>query len=162
MRAINRNLIAVIIVLMIFALIPSFNFAYADQVMNDEGEEYIEPTADEYLICDDSPISENGDVSVAAISYFSVAFNRLSSTSAQAKVDATSTVKSLTSKVYLQKYVSSKGAYANVKGVSSTKTVSAYSIYHAPKFSVSSSGKYRVKVVLNDGTTTHTKYKNLL
>lgn len=163
MKVINRNLSALMMVLMIFALIPSCNFVYADEAINSEEveEDYIEPTIDEYLICDDSPMTENEEVNVESISYFSAIFTRLSSTSAQAKVAATSTRNSLTSKVYLQKYNSSKETYANVKGVSSTKTVSAYSISHSPKFSISSNGKYRVKVVLSDGLVTSIKYKNL-
>lgn len=164
MKVINRNLTAVIMVLMVFALIPTCDFAYADEVLNNNGEdceEYIEATEEEYVICDDSSIEDSGDINVQTISNVKVAFNRLSSTSSKANVSAHSTVKSITSKIYLQKYVSSKEAYANVKGVSSTKTVSAYSINHAPKFAISANGKYRIKVVLSDGTVTHTKYKNL-
>lgn len=162
MKVIKLNLTAAIIILMIFAAIPTCSFAYTGEAYDDAGEceEYIEPTDEEYVICDDSSV-DGGDASIQTITNYTVAFNRLSSTSSKARVSAYFTVKSITSKIYLQKYVSSKGAYANVKGVSSTKTVSAYSINHAPKFSISANGKYRIKVVLSDGTVTHTKYKNL-
>ena len=96
-----------------------------------------------------------------SVTNFSVWFGRLLPTSAQAKVEAKSTTKSITTKVQLQKYVSSKSDNVNVKGVSSTKTVSAKSIIHSPKFSVSSGGSYRVKVVVTSGSSRMTKYKKL-
>lgn len=142
MKFLNRSITALVIVMLMAVVVPAAVPAYADEVAEEDPgyEEYIEPTEEEYVICDDSPLEGDDLAGVQTVTDFSVWFGRLSPTSAQAKVEAKSTTKSITSKVQLQKYVYSKSDYVNVKGVVSTKTVSTYTIKHSPKFSVSSGG----------------------
>lgn len=163
MEFLNRSIAALVIVMLMAVMVPAAVPAYAGEAAEEDTgyEEYIEPTEEEYVICDDSPLEGDDLAGVQSVTDFSVWFGRLSPTSAQAKVEAKSTTKSITSKVQLQKYVSSKSDYVNVKGVVSTKTVSTYTIKHSPKFSVSSGGSYRVKVVVTSGSSKMTKYKKL-
>lgn len=115
---------------------------------------------DEIIIEDlDSNIGE--EVGVLSINYYNVAFNKTSSTEAKARVTARTTAasKGITSTITLQKYNSSTDSYVN-KGTSS-KEVDGYSITHEKNFTVNSSGTYRIKVVLTDGSTTQIKYKKL-
>lgn len=163
MEFLNRSIAALVIVMLMAVMVPAAVPAYAGEATEEDTgyEEYIEPTEEEYVICDDSPLEGDDLAGVQSVTDFSVWFGRLSPTSAQAKVAAKSTTKSITSKVQLQKYVSSKSDYVNVKGVVSTKTVSAKTILHSPKFSVSSGGSYRVKAVVTSGSSKMTKYKKL-
>ena len=163
MKFLNRSIATLIIVMLMTVMVPAAVPAYADEAAEEDTgyEEYIEPTEEEYVICDDSPLEGDDLAGVQSVTDFILKFDRLTATSAKAKVDATSTTKTITSKVQLQKYVSSKSAYVNVKGVVSTKTVSAKSILHSPKFSVSSGGSYRVKAVVTSGSSKMTKYKKL-
>lgn len=96
-----------------------------------------------------------------AINYYKVAFSKTSDTKAKARVSAVATVSAteITSSITLQKYNSSTGKYVNKE--TSTKEVSGNTITHEKTFTVTSSGKYRIKVVLNDGSTTQIKYKEL-
>lgn len=161
MKVISINKTATVIIIMIMGTVIPVN---AEQIIDacTEQEEYIEPTAEEYVICDDSESEIVEGADIQTITDFSVKFSRTSPTTAKANVEASTTSKSITSKVQLQKYVSSKSAYANVKGISSTKTVSSNVILHTPKFSVTSNGKYRVKVMLTSGSSTIKKYKKLV
>ena len=103
-----------------------------------------------------------GEVSTLAINYYTVSFERTSSTSAKAKVSAqgSALTTSMTSEITLQKYNNSTGAYYNVKTVD--KEVSGRLITHTKTFSISTSGQYRIMVVVYDNTTAHRKYKELL
>lgn len=104
---------------------------------------------------------ESEEIDTMSINYYKVAFSRTSDTKAQARVSAVATVSStgITSTITLQKYNSSTEKYVNKE--TSTKEVSGYTITHEKTFTVTSSGKYRIKVVLNDGSTTQIKYKEL-
>lgn len=163
MKFLNRSITAFVIVMLMAALVPAAVPAYAGEVVEEDAEyeEYIEPTEEEYVICDDSPLEGDDLAGVQTVTDFILKFERLTAKSARADVEAKSTTKSITSKVQMQKYVSSKSGYVNVKGVSSTKTASTYTIKHSPKFSVSSGGSYRVKVVVTSGSSKMTKYKKL-
>lgn len=103
----------------------------------------------------------NSDVELLAIQTYKVNFVRKSSTKARATVSAqaTTTTTQMKSTITLQKYNSSTQAYEK-KG-SDVKTVSGNYISHEHNFTVTSSGKYRIKVKIYDGTTTHIKYKTL-
>ena len=163
MKFLNRSIAILIIVMLMTVMVPAAVPAYADEAAEEDTgyEEYIEPTEEEYVICDDSPLEGDDLAGVQTVTGFVLKFDRLTATSAMANVEAKSTTKSITSKVQLQKYVSSKSGYVNVKGVASTKTVSAKSIIHSPKFAVSSGSIYRVKVVVTSGSSKMTKYKKL-
>lgn len=162
MKRISIRLVISIVAVMVLSIMP-FN-CYAAEADLAVEEESVAPTAEEYLICNDSIIQNEGDAGIMAITYFTVGFKRIAPTTAQATVTAksTATSKSIKSTVYLQKYNSSTGKYATVSGVTATKTVYTHSITHSPKFSVTSNGKYRAKVVIEDTTSMETKYKTLL
>lgn len=103
----------------------------------------------------------NGGIELLAIQTYKVNFVRKSSTKARATVSAqaTTTTTQMKSTIILQKYNSSTQSYEK-KG-SDVKTVSGNYISHEHNFTVTSSGTWRIKVKLYDGTTTHIKYKTL-
>ena len=103
----------------------------------------------------------NEGVTGKSINYYNVTFTRTSNTSAQARVTARTSTSTagIKSTITLQKYNQSAGKYVSEE--SRTQESDGYSITHVENFSITSTGQYRVKVVLTDSNTTQIKYKEL-
>lgn len=130
-------------------IMPIAAFGSAGLVGADEEAFEIAPVEGEGLICNDSEIKD--DVQTRAILSFSAYFERTSSTEAGATVSAKTNKQGISSTVILQKKNTSTGKYANVSGATAFKSVEGRTIVHSPKFGITSTGKYRIKVVINDG-----------
>ena len=130
-------------------IMPIAAFGSAGTVGADEEAFEIAPVEGEGLICNDSEIKDNGQT--RAIKSFSAYFEKNSSTEAGATVRARTDKLGISSTVILQKKNISAGKYANVSGSTAFKSVEGSVIVHSPKFGITSTGKYRIKVVVNDG-----------
>ncbi|MCQ4636773.1 hypothetical protein NE619_08520 [Anaerovorax odorimutans] len=130
-----------------------------DWSIEEKGE--VPPEGEEGVICEDASDEENS-IQPRAINYFSVTFNKLSSTRAQANIKASATTSTniLKSTVYLQKK-NSKGKYVNVGGSVRTKKVSGRTLSHKPVYAINSDSSYQIKCVLFDGSAYRTKYRKL-
>ena len=113
------------------------------------------------VICAEAFAASNDEISEKAINYYTVSFTRTSGTDAQARVTAKTTTGTagIKSAITLQKYNQSSSKYVNI--TTRTKESDGYSISHVANFTISSTGKYRVKAVLTDSDTTQIKYKEL-
>ena len=130
-------------------IMPIVAFGSTGTISADEEAFEIAPVEGEGLICNDSEIKDSGQTRY--IMSFSVSFEKISSTKAMAVVRAKSDELGISSTVILQKKNTSTGKYANVSGATAFKSVEAREIVHSPKFGITSTGKYRIKVVVNDG-----------
>lgn len=138
---------------LILALMIILNMNIVAFAESTENEDYIKS----------QQINENynEEISSRAINYYTVYFKKVSTTTAKAQVNAegTALTKEMSSTITLQKYDSKNDVYNTVKTVK--KNVSGTSITHEKTFTISTSGTYRIKVTLSDGSTTHIKYKKL-
>ena len=130
-------------------IMPIAAFGSTGTIGADEEAFEIAPVEGEGLICNDSEIKD--DVQTVTIKTFTVTFEKTSSTEAMAIVRAKSDKSGISSTVILQKKNTSTGKYANVSGATAFKSVEGREIVHSPKFGITSTGKYRIKVVINDG-----------
>lgn len=105
----------------------------------------------------------NDDTAEIQSTSCTVAFDKISSTSARAKAMAARPgASSITSTIQLQK--KSGSSYVNTSG-KSTKTVQSSSISHTKTFSISSSNSYRIKVTIKytkNGITRSNNYYKVL
>ncbi len=140
-------------------IMPIVAFGSTGTIGADEEAFEIAPVEGEGLICNDVEMKNDGQT--RAIQYFSVAFEKTSATEAIASVAAKTNKLGISSTVILQKKNTSTGKYANVSGSTAFKSVEGKTIDHFPKFGITSTGKYRVKVVVNDGETIREGYAYL-
>lgn len=130
-------------------IMPIAAFGSAGTIGADEEAFEIAPVEGEGLICNDVEIKHNEKA--RAILGVTAYFERTSPTEAGATVRAKTNKLGISSTVILQKKNTSTGKYANVSGSTAFKSVEGSVIVHSPKFGVTSTGKYRIKVVVNDG-----------
>ena len=140
-------------------IMPIAAFGSTGTIGADEEAFEIAPVEGEGLICNDSEIKD--DVQTVTIKTFTVTFEKTSSTEAMAVIRAKSDKIGISSTAILQKKNTSTGKYANVSGSTAFKSVEGREIVHSPKFGITSTGKYRVKVVVNDGETIREGYAYL-
>lgn len=137
----------------------SFEQILGDPLDEEEGE--IPAEEGEGVLCDDDPTITLPVT--RKLSYYTVTFTRVSSTSAKAVVNvkASAEAKTMKSTICLQKKNKSTGKFATVSGTTRTKQVSGHSITHAPIYSIKSGETYQVKCEVDDGTTLAIKYQPL-
>lgn len=140
-------------------IMPIVAFGSTGTISADEEAFEIAPVEGEGLICNDSEIKDSGQTRY--IMSFSVSFEKISSTKAMAIVRAKSEKLGISSTVILQKKNTSTGKYANVSGATAFKSVDGIEIVHSPSFGITSTGKYRVKAIVNDGETIREGYAYL-
>lgn len=140
-------------------IMPIAAFGSAGTIGADEEAFEIAPVEGEGLICNDSEIKDGGQT--RSIPYLSVIFKKNSATKATANVHARTDETRISSTVILQKKNTSTNKYANVSGSTAFKSVEGKEIVHTPSFGITSTGKYRVKVVVNDGETIREGYAYL-
>lgn len=137
-------------------IMPIAAFGSIGTIGADEEAFEIAPVEGEGLICNDSEVKDN--VQTRAIKSFTVAFEKTSATKAMAIVRATTDKTGISSTVILQKKNTSTGKYANVSGSTAFKSVDGKEIVHSPAFGITSTGKYRIKAIVNDGEEIEQEY----
>lgn len=140
-------------------IMPIAAFGSTGTIGADEEAFEIAPVEGEGLICNDSEIKDGGQT--RDIKSFTVSFKKISSTEAKALVHARTDKNGISSTVILQKKNTSTGKYANVSGATAFKSIEGSSISHFPQFGITSTGKYRIKVVINDGEDIQQDYAYL-
>ena len=140
-------------------IMPIVAFGSTGTISADEEAFEIAPVEGEGLICNDSEIKDSGQTRY--IMSFSVSFEKISSTKAMGVIRAKSEKLGISSTVILQKKNTSTGKYANVSGATAFKSVDGIEIVHSPSFGITSTGKYRVKAIVNDGETIREGYAYL-
>lgn len=140
-------------------IMPIAAFGSTGLVGADEEAFEIAPVEGEGLICNDSEIKDSGQT--RTIMNFGTSFKKISSTEAKALVHARTDKNGISSTVILQKKNTSTGKYANVSGATAFKSIEGSSISHFPQFGITSTGKYRIKVVINDGKDIQQDYAYL-
>ena len=140
-------------------IMPIAAFGSTGTIGVDEEAFEIAPVEGEGLICNDTEIKNGGQT--RTIQYFFIQFDKTSSTKAIATVRAGAVKLGISSTVILQKKNTSTGKYANVSGSTAFKSVEGNEIVHSPSFGITSTGKYRIKVVINDGEDIQQDYAYL-
>ena len=92
-----------------------------------------------------------------------IGYKKTSSTKVTAIVTGSSSASAtyLHSTVCLQKYSSSKKKYVTVSERSDEKVTKMHRIEHRPVYSISASGKYRIKATIKDNDTSMTRYQTI-
>lgn len=130
----------------------------------EEPEEMLPAEPSEYVISEDSADLSEPSVQPLTVVKMAIGYKKTSSTKVTAIVTGSSSASAtyLHSTVCPQKYSSSKKKYVTVSGTTVTKKVTKmHRIEHRPVYSISASGKYRIKATIKDNDTSMTRYQTI-